>query len=60
MFVPYYDEFFIYLTKDDIVKFIESEFQKNENLEKEVLYETCLMKFGFNYEYLILEVLEKI
>lgn len=60
MFVPYYDEFFIYLTKDDIVKFIESEFQKNENLEKDVLYETCLMKFGFNYEYLILEVLEKV
>jgi hypothetical protein len=42
MFVPYYDEFCVYLTQDDIINFIEDKFNENENIKKEELYEICV------------------
>ena len=59
MFVPYYDEFCVYFTQNDVIDFIEEKLNKNE-LTKEDLYDICLNQFGVSYDYLILEVLEMI
>jgi hypothetical protein len=58
MFVPYYDEFCVYLTQDDIINFIEDKFNENENIKKEELYEICVNYFGINYDSVILEILD--
>lgn len=58
MFVPYYDEFCVYLTQDDIIIFIEDKFNENNNIKKDELYEICLNYFGITYDFLILEILE--
>jgi hypothetical protein len=42
MFVPYYDEFHVYLTQDDVINFIENQLDENENIEKEDLYKKCI------------------
>lgn len=59
MFVPYYDEFCVYLTQNDVINFIEEKFNEKE-LVKEDLYDICINHFGISYENLILEVLEEI
>jgi hypothetical protein len=56
MFVPYYDEFHVYLTHDDVFIFIENQLNENENIEKEDLYKKCITYFGNSYESLILEL----
>jgi hypothetical protein len=58
MFVPYYDEFHVYLTQDDVINFIENQLDENENIEKEDLYKKCINYFGKNYDSLILEILD--
>jgi len=58
MFVPCYDEFCVYLTQEDVVYFIENQLNKNENIEKEDLYNKCINHFGNDYESMILEILD--
>ncbi len=58
MFVPYYDEFHVYLTQDDVIHFIENQLDENENIEKEELYQKCIKYFGRSYEFLIIEILD--
>jgi hypothetical protein len=37
MFIPYYDEFLIYTTKDDILEFIESLLKKGLKSQEDII-----------------------
>jgi hypothetical protein len=64
MFIPYYDEFLIYTTEDEILEFIESIKDTgliigDNGLDKEDVINICIEHFGENLhdsiEYIVYE-----
>lgn len=58
MFIPYYDEFLIYTTKDDILEFIESLVEKGLKSQEDIINIT-IENFGKDLkdqiEYIVYE-----
>lgn len=58
MFIPYYDEFLIYTTKDDILEFIESIVEKGLKSQEDIINIT-IENFGEDLkdqiEYIVYE-----
>lgn len=59
MHVPYYDEFLVYTTKDDILFFMESVIKESEILNPESVKNKCMEHFGLHYEDVIMDILEE-
>lgn len=58
MFIPYYDEFLIYTTKDEILEFIESIIKKGLTCKEDII-DICIENFGKDLkdqiEYIVYE-----
>lgn len=49
MFVPYYDEFGVYTTPEDVKLYAEDLIEKNIVNNEEDLYKKCIEHFGNNF-----------
>jgi hypothetical protein len=48
-FIPYYDEFLIYTTEDEILEFIESIIKKGLTCKEDII-DICIEHFGKNLD----------